>query len=725
MLARRVIAVAADKALGKQLAIALGAAGGAVESHASVDDLGAGPIDAALVVIHLDGPLADDGRELLSRLSGDTRVIAILPRGPLATTVDVMLASERVAGVMVAEDLSLQRLSAMATRVLAGDIFGLDKLIPWGTQLHSFLVGDYQEKSRCIAQVAEFAERMGVRRKYRESIEQCLDEMLMNALYDAPIDEQGRPIFAEIPTRTRISLRVDQKVVVQYACDGTQFAIAVRDAFGTLERATVLRYLHKCLHSEQQIDRKVGGAGLGLYLMASSASTVYFNVLPGVATEAVCTFELDASKVALARFGFFTERIDAAGRLAAGPSRRLPTGASHPVERRAPRPPPASGPPRALVLGLVAAIVATLALVVVAAWPRVFSRETADVTITTMPAGATIEVDGKLAGTAAGGSLVVRGLERGRAYPVVARLDGYEPRHAVVQPRAGEHAITLELEALAATVVLETQPPGAAVTIDGEAAGTTPLTVSTLAPGRAVSVAFARSGYQPTTVALDVPGPGKELRLIQPLAVAGDFARVKLVSEPPGAQVVQNGQLLAGVLTPADVLVEAGKPVRFTLTMQERVPAEIEPFTPARGVDGLVKTGKLVAGVPLRVRANVEATASITDAPHCQDLALPLACVLAPGTYTIELALASSGAAMPRTARVVTVADQPRDEAFELGYVEAAPGTLLRLAGGKTARRIALEAGPRRVTLVGAPGSAQATRTLEVTVRGGATVIAR
>src|SRR5215211_3459219 len=106
--------------------------------------------------------------------------------------------------------------------------------------------------------------------------------MLMNALYDAPVDEHGKPIFAEIPTRTRVSLRIEQKAVVQYACDGKQFAVAVRDAFGRLERATVLRYLHKCLHSEQQIDRKVGGAGLGLYLMMNSASTVYFNVLPGV-----------------------------------------------------------------------------------------------------------------------------------------------------------------------------------------------------------------------------------------------------------------------------------------------------------------------------------------------------------------------------------------------------------------------------------------------------------
>src|SRR3984885_11838534 len=314
MLARRIIALSADKAFGKQLATALKAAGGAVDSHQTLDELGKGEIQAALVVLHLDGELATAAAEILPRLSGDSRVIAILPRSNLAAVVDIMQSSDRVAAMIVAEDFDSRDLSAIATRILAGDIFGIEKLIHWGTLVHSQLVGDYQEKSLAISQISEFAELMGVRRKYRESIEQCVDEMLMNALYDAPVDEQGKPIFSEIPTKTRISLRVEQKVVVQYACDGKQFVIGVRDSFGTLDRDTVLRYLHKCLHAEQQIDRKAGGAGLGLYLMVNSSTTVYFNVLPGVATEAVCVFDLETPKLQLEQFGFFVEKIDAAGR---------------------------------------------------------------------------------------------------------------------------------------------------------------------------------------------------------------------------------------------------------------------------------------------------------------------------------------------------------------------------------------------------------------------------
>jgi hypothetical protein len=365
VLARRIIAVSPDKAFGRQLTTALKAAGGAVDLHERVDALARGELVAALVVLHLEGELATAAAEVLPRLTGDAKVIAILPRSNLAAVVDIMQSSDRVAGIMMQETFDSRQLSAMATRAIAGDVFGLDKMMTWGTVVHSCLVGDYQEKSLCIARVSEFAEAMGVRRKYREAIDQCLDEMLMNALYDAPVDEQGQPIFAEIPTKTRISLRVEQKVVVQYSCDAHQFAVSVRDVFGTLERSTVLRYLYKCLHAEQQIDRKVGGAGLGLYLMVNSATTVYFNVLPGVATEAVCVFDLDAAKLQLERFGFFNEKIDASGRLAAGASRRLPSG-KHPVERR--QPPDAAAAPRGVIAVLSLAIVAVLVLIAIEAF---------------------------------------------------------------------------------------------------------------------------------------------------------------------------------------------------------------------------------------------------------------------------------------------------------------------------------------------------------------------
>jgi len=716
VLARRIIAVSPDKAFAKQLGVALKAAGGSVDTHLSLDQVDRGDLQAALLVLHLDGGMAGPALALIPRLTGDTRVIAVLPRSNLATVVDVMQGSDRVAGMMAAEDFDMKLLSAMATRVLAGDIFGLEKHVPWGAQIHSFLVGDYQEKSLCISQVSGFAELMGVRRKYREAIEQCIDEMLMNALYDAPVDEHGRPIFSEIPTKTRISLRVEQKVVVQYACDGKQFVVGVRDAFGTLDRTTVLRYLHKCLHNEQQIDRKTGGAGLGLYLITNSSTGVYFNVLPGVATEAVCTFDLESPKIQLECFGFFVEKIDAAGRLASGPSKRLPAGAAHPVERR--QRPPAPTSARLLIGFLSVAIVAVLGLVVIAAWPRFFSPIKTELEIHTVPAGAQIEVEGRNAGTAAGGTLTLRDLEVGHVYPIVARLDGYEAKQAVVQPREGGNAITLELAAHAATVELDSTPTGAALEIDGKPFGTTPVTIKTLPPASTAQLSFKKAGFRDATATLAVPAPGKELRLVQPLTVSEELARVKLVSEPPGAQVIQNGQVVVGVVTPCELLVEAGKTTRFTLTMPRKIPAVLPPFTAPHGSDDIVLTGRLAEGVTLRLRANLDTVKfRVGGASHCQDVGTPFDCIVSPGPHLVELFVPGPAA---RISRTVTAKQKDVDVRFELGFIDAGAGKQLQV-GGAAARRAAFEAGMRRVTVT---GGEDGPRQVTVMVKPGATTSA-
>src|SRR5262249_62011385 len=74
---------------------------------------------------------------------------------------------------------------------------------------------------------------------------------------------------------------------------------------------------------------KAGGAGLGLYLVANSSSEFHVNLYPGVATEAICIFDLTAAKIQLKSFGMYKEKIDVAGRLAvAGAQRRVVTGAT-------------------------------------------------------------------------------------------------------------------------------------------------------------------------------------------------------------------------------------------------------------------------------------------------------------------------------------------------------------------------------------------------------------
>jgi hypothetical protein len=694
MLARRVIALSSDKAFAKQLGTWLKAAGGAVETHLNLEAIGRGELGAALVVLHFDGELRAALPDLVSRLDGDAQLVVVLPRHNLVEMVDVMRVSDRVASVLIAEDLKPGDLTSVAARLLHGDIFGLEKIVPWGARIYATLVGDYQEKSMCISQLSEFAELMGVRRKYREAVEQCVDEMLMNALYDAPVDEHGRQIFAEIPTRTRISLRMEQKVVVQYACSGTTFFVSVRDSFGTLERNTVTKYLHKCLHSAQQIDRKTGGAGLGLYLMANATTRFMFNVLPGVATECVCCFDLDSPKLQLETFGFFYEKIDAAGRLAAGPSRLLPAGVNFPVERRST--PATARSPRGLVVALTMAVAVLVGLIGVVAYPKFRPAPTTAIEVRTDPPDATVLVDGEERGVAAGGTLAVPGLTVGQSYRVSAQLDGHQPVETVVQATAQTAPVDLKLTKATATVVLDTDPPGATVLVGGKETGTTPLTIATLQPGSTVEVTFRKTGYLDVTRTVKVPAAGGEAQIAQSLTVSADQASVLVTSTPPGADVWIDGKRIEGKVTPTDeILVEAGKKHVIGLRLAKHMPVDVA-VTPARGARRLPVTATLTAGSSLKVDANVEGRATVVGVKACTKRAMPFECPLGKGKYTVEI----EGQKPPGKAqRTVTIADEPVEVKITFGFVEVGGGKRLMFGSSKVPRA-AFEEGKRIVTVI-------------------------
>ena len=362
--------------------------------------------------------------------------------------------------------------------------------------------------------------------------------------------------------------------------------------------------------------------------MVSSSTAVYFHVTPGIATEALCLFDLEAPKLQLEQLGYLVQ-AEAAGRLPTGPARRLRAG----PRRRA---------------WMVAALVAAAAV----------------------PLG-----------------ILAVGRSSGEAEP------------APPPP----------------TVELDSQPTGAAVELDGKPLGSTPLTLTSLVPETTVSIVFRRAGYRAATTRLQVPGAGGSTRLVQPLVLSDDFVRVRFVSRPPGAEVLQRGRVSTTdrTYTPAEVFVEANQVQHFTLTMPRHVPLVIEPFTPGRGAHGLEKGGDLLEGAPLRIEATLEGKVTVSGAPHCQEVALPIDCVLAPGTYVVEYL----GPSTARITRTVTMTARDELARFELGVVEAAPGKLLQPGG---LQRAVFEAGARTVTVGDPAGSHRAT----VTVEPGATVIA-
>jgi hypothetical protein len=289
---RRVLAISSDLDQLRRIVATLERAGAEVDAVRSPEAIAAEVIPHRYVFFSAPDGDAASLLPLLPKLRDRAHVTVVTPRAKLADLTEY-LRDDRVNHVVVGEELD-HGVFVTAQKLLTGDIFGIEKYLPPGTPVHYARLDDFHGRGRAIQTVLDFAEAAKMRRQVRSAIGQVCEELLMNALYDAPVDADGQPIFAEVDPHDRIETRSPRPVSIRYAATEQQFAIAVRDRFGRLAKNTVLAYIEKCIRSPNQIDRKTYGAGLGLYLVANAAASYVVNVAFGIATEVVCTFDRGA-----------------------------------------------------------------------------------------------------------------------------------------------------------------------------------------------------------------------------------------------------------------------------------------------------------------------------------------------------------------------------------------------------------------------------------------------
>jgi formylglycine-generating enzyme required for sulfatase activity len=174
----------------------------------------------------------------------------------------------------------------------------------------------------------------------------------------------------------------------------------------------------------------------------------------------------------------------------------------------------------------------------------------APVTLTTVPEGAEVLVDGAAAGT----TPITLELPAGQR-ELEARLTGYNAWRGGVLVSAGQ-AQELPVVTLAKAdgrVELVTTPGEASVSVDGEFRGRTPLTLR-LTPDRAHRVTLTKPGYETVTRELSVAADSGRRVAVE---LQAQYGEINVQSEPPNAEVWIDGRR------------EGSTPGRLTLTAVE------------------------------------------------------------------------------------------------------------------------------------------------------------
>ena len=167
----------------------------------------------------------------------------------------------------------------------------LDRLFEGPEQqiLGEATVGRVAKLARASRREARF-ERMhrffakhGLSDRAISSISDVAEELVMNALYDAPV-EAG--YFKKAVPRTEdVELSPDRACEISYGIEDGNAFVRLRDPFGAFTRSRLLEVLERCSSNAVALDESRGGAGLGLWRIFTTASTIAITVIPGRLTE--------------------------------------------------------------------------------------------------------------------------------------------------------------------------------------------------------------------------------------------------------------------------------------------------------------------------------------------------------------------------------------------------------------------------------------------------------
>jgi hypothetical protein len=181
-------------------------------------------------------------------------------------------------------------------KLFSDNPFGLEPYLTEGIEPVREVVSHTRQKYGQLEVIERFCELSGVPQRMAMVVVSVVDELLMNAVYHAPVTADGQRRYASRPRSESVELDFHERVELRYACDDRVMAVGITDRFGSLGIDTIGDTIVRCVRGETNPASTTGqGAGLGLYTVFSGVSHLIFNIEPGKRTEVIALLDITSS----------------------------------------------------------------------------------------------------------------------------------------------------------------------------------------------------------------------------------------------------------------------------------------------------------------------------------------------------------------------------------------------------------------------------------------------
>lgn len=169
--------------------------------------------------------------------------------------------------------------------------FGLKALLGNQVKIQNVKLQVSTQKQGAVEAVRNYLLAAKFQARMASVVSNAVDELLMNAIFDAPIDEIGRQAFASTPRSASFQLEGQHAVELEIGFDGQYVAVTAIDQFGSLDKVKLLTHISKIYTDEEyKVKTSVAGAGIGLATVYRSGGSFFFASEAQTRTEVTVFF---------------------------------------------------------------------------------------------------------------------------------------------------------------------------------------------------------------------------------------------------------------------------------------------------------------------------------------------------------------------------------------------------------------------------------------------------
>jgi hypothetical protein len=175
---------------------------------------------------------------------------------------------------------------------LAERAFGLQHLLPANARVQVVKLKQSVQKQDAVEAIKNYLLAAKFQTRMATVVANAVDELLMNAIFDAPVDELGKPLLANTARNTALELAGNHAVEMHVGYDGRYVAVTAVDLFGSLDKVKLLSHISKIYTEEEyKVKTSIAGAGIGLATVFRSGGSFFFVSESRVRTEVTVFFK--------------------------------------------------------------------------------------------------------------------------------------------------------------------------------------------------------------------------------------------------------------------------------------------------------------------------------------------------------------------------------------------------------------------------------------------------